>query len=757
VLALVASAGLVLYLYVAVTGRFDGRLWQLPARIYSDSLDVESGLTLTIADLTDRLDRNGYANSGDDRPSSPGQYRARRSSVELYRRGFDTGSGEAPARRIRIRFAGRKVAAVEDERGRRLAGVELEPELLATVYGRRQEERRLIQFDDLPEPFLNAVLAAEDVRYYGHAGLDLRGILRAAAANLRHGRIVQGGSTITQQTVKNLYLDQRRTWWRKIREAAMALILDAKYPKDRILEVYVNEVYLGQRGPVAICGVQAASRFYFGRDLSDLSLGEWALLAGLIRSPGTYNPFRHPERATARRDQVLDDMQRLGFVTRAEADAARDESLLLASGRLGFGQAPYAVDFVRAELLRLHGDRTLREDGLRVYTTIDTGLQRHADDALAAGLARLDRAGREEPPLQAAIVATRKSSGAILAVVGGRDYESSQFNRAVQASRQPGSCFKPFVYAAGFELTLEGQQEGLTPATLLEDAPLEREAAGGVWRPSNYDGEFRGAVTARRALEESLNVPTVRAAERVGLERVIETARACGLRSPLSPLPSMALGTEEVTPLELAESYATLGRGGEHIPSWIVRFIVDGEGRRLYAANPQRRRAISPQAAHLIGDLLEGVVERGTARSAAAHGLRGRAAGKTGTTDDTRDSWFVGYTGDLLALVWVGYDDNRRTGLTGSTGALPIWVDLMRRAGSESGRDPVPRTRGIRRVRIDPLSGQLATRRCPATVDELFIEGSEPLEPCLLHERKRLPRWLRRLLGKEPKAPRGDV
>lgn len=729
-----------LYLDVSVRARFDGRLWRIPSRAWSDPLTLSRGRALDADALVRRLQRSGHG-SVSGTPARPGQFRRVGQQVQVFRRAFRTPFARGEAGRFTVHFDGGRVRSLTDEAGRRTDSVILEPELLATLYGERQEERRPVRLEEVPEPLIRAILAAEDSRFFNHSGLDARGIVRAAFSNLRRGSIVQGGSTITQQAVKNLYLGHERTWWRKLRESVITLILERRYSKQRILEVYLNEVYLGQRGSVAICGIQSASRFYFGRDIDQISLSESAMLAGMIRSPGRYNPRSHPERARARRDQVLDAMERLEFADPASLASARGEGLQIASGKGGYGGAPWVVDYVRRQIRERFPRGVLDEDGLEIYTTIDAPIQEGAEQALQAGLNRLDQ-GRADSagPLEGALIVTHPRTGNVLALVGGRDRARSQFNRAIQARRQPGSCFKPFVYAAGFELARSDPEHGLTAATILEDEPLELVADGKRWRPANYDRLHRGAVTARTALVESLNVPTVRASQRVGLSRVIAAARASGIDSRMANVPSLALGTEEVTPLELATAYGTLARGGVRLEPQIVRAVVRGDGERIVAEHPKARRAMSAQTAFLVTDVLRGVFDEGTASSARRLGFDGTAAGKTGTTDDTRDAWFVGYTPELLALVWVGYDDGGKTGLTGATGALPIWVDLMGGAGSTGAGASFDEPPGIRTERIDPETGKLAVGQCPTVRDERFLEGSPPLAKCDLHQRG-IKRW----------------
>jgi penicillin-binding protein 1B len=705
---------------------------------------VRSPGSLTAAVLEDRLQRSGYV-AVPGSPAGPGEYASAGPRWEVHLRAFDSAGVRLPERRVRFEFATGGLSTLSDVSGRRLDAVDLEPVLLARVFGARQEERVLVSLRDVPEGFVHAVLAAEDARFYSHPGFDPLAILRASFANLRSGRIVQGGSTITQQTVKNLYLGQERTFRRKLREVAMSVLLDLRYPKDRILEAYLNEVYLGQRGPVAICGSEAAALHFFGRSLRDLGPAEWATLAGLIRNPGGYNPFRHPERARERRGQVLDAMVERGWLEPGAAEGAKRKPMRLAERGPESFRAPYAVDWVRSELARTIDVRRLSREGIDVRTSLDPTLQEAAEVALARGLDRLG-SRRRDARLEGAVVALDPRDGSVLAMVGGRDYRESQFNRAVQARRQPGSCFKPFVFLAGLEALVDGDARGITPATLLDDEPLEIRSGGKVWGPENYDREFLGPIPARRALEESRNVPTARLALAIGLDRVVEAAARCGIESDLTSLPSLALGAQEVTPLELARAYATIASGGASRPVRIVRDLSPASGGRTEAA-PPATRSLSPGVAYVLTDMLRGVLDRGTAASARALGFAQDAAGKTGTTDDERDAWFVGFTPDILVLVWVGFDDGARTGFTGASAALPIWVDVMQRARYRVSDAGFEMPADVVRASVDPASGGLAASGCPESVEEVFVAGTEPTEPCPLHGR-RLMRWFRRLFGR---------
>jgi penicillin-binding protein 1B len=475
---LVVALVVVLAVYTQITLTFEGRLWTLPARVYSAPLRLAPDRMIDPGALAARLDRCGYARV-QATPSAPGQYRTRPTSVELYVRGFARGEHPVAARRVVLNFEDDSIVSIRDDRGRPTGPVDLEPELLSLMFGPHQEERVIVPLGEVPKVLVNAVLAAEDARFYRHAGIDPLAVVRAAFTNVKSGRIVQGGSTITQQTVKNLYFTQERTWWRKAREALMSVILDSRYSKDRILEVYLNAVYLGQRGSVSICGMQAASQYFFGRNVSDLSLGEAATLAGLIRNPGGYNPFTHADRAVERRNSVLDAMLEEGLADKQAVARAKAEPLRVASGGAGFAQAPYVVDFVRSQLSELYSRHAMSENGLEIYTTIDTLVQASAEAALERGLRHLEadvpmiRRQKSRRRLEGCVVVTDPRTGAILALVGGRDYQDSQFNRVTQARRQPGSCFKPFVYLTAFQAAMSGDEGGLTSSSILDDSPFE--------------------------------------------------------------------------------------------------------------------------------------------------------------------------------------------------------------------------------------------------------------------------------------------
>jgi len=561
--------------------------------------------------------------------------------------------------------------------------------------------------------------------------VDPRGIVRALWANVRKGRVAEGGSTITQQLVKSRLLNPERTLARKINEALLSTALEWRYSKDQILEAYLNEIYLGQSGGSAVRGVGAASRAYFGKEVHQLALPEAALLAGMIRGPNNYSPVANPDRARERRDVVLTRMRDLGKISEADYRRARKEPVRARTTPANGLMAPYFVDYVRAELER-NGDIDLADlHGVRVYTTLDPVLQRLAETAVVKGMDRLEtlrpRLRRKSPEerLQVAMIVLDPATGQVRALVGGRDYRASQFNRAVLARRQPGSAFKPFVYLAALTPRKEGTL--FTAASLIEDAPITVMVDGKPWTPKNYDDRYEGRVTVRRALEGSLNTATVRVAQAVGLPVVIETARSLGMEVELKPVPALTLGVFEITPLALARAYLPLANGGL-VPSGggVVETVADEGGRALWSASREARPVIGAAEAYVVTSLLEGVINVGTAASARAAGVPGAVAGKTGTTNEGRDAWFVGYSPNLLALVWVGFDDGTPAGLSGAEGALPIWSDFMRQALDIYPGGAFSEPAGVTHAKVDVTTGRRATAFCPLVATEVFLAGTEP-------------------------------
>jgi len=612
-----------------------------------------------------------------------------------------------------------------------------------TAYEMR-EERRL---SDYPRLLIDAVLLMEDRRFYQHRGVDLQAVMRAAWSNARHGTIMQGGSTLTQQLVRLRYLSRERTFTRKVKEAILAIALEAALSKQEILERYLNEIYLGQRGTYEVHGIAAASRLYVGKEPGALRPAEAALLVGLIRSPNKASPLVSPRRARERRDLVLRRLLEEGKLGLADYRRALKEPVRVVESSTV--EASHFLDFVRKEV-EAKVSRRARVPALKVFTTLDVATQQTAQQAVTQGLFRLD--GQRQTrgmgnALEGALVALDVETGAIKAMVGGRDYQRSQFNRAAQARRQPGSLFKPFVYLAAFEARRGSGTSAITAATVVEDRPLALAVGNERWTPRNFEGRYYGKVRAREALERSLNAATIQIGELAGLSRVLDQARASGIESRLRPGPATLLGASEVSLLEITAAYGTLARGGEWIKPHAIRKVVDDRGRVLFEDRQQMRRAASPQAAFLVTSLLQGTIDRGTGVSARRLGLARPAAGKTGTSNDLRDAWFVGYTPDLVAGVWVGVDSGASLRLTGAQAALPIWTRFIEQASAghpARGFRPPP---GIVTARIDPTSGLRVSAGCPGGMDEIFIQGTEPTETCPESEFI-LARWLRRLFSR---------
>ena len=604
-----------------------------------------------------------------------------------------------------------------------------------------RQKRVNVDLQDVPHDLQQAVLSVEDWRFYDHWGIDIWGLARAVIANLRHGWGSQGASTLTQQLARNLILkSHERTLTRKLKEAMLTLRLERTYTKDEILRMYLNEIYFGD----GAYGIEAAARTYFSRSVSDLNRIECVTLAGIPKNPNNYSPTRNPERALRRRNLVLGTMLDHGVLGRAAVDSLMALPLLTRPAAGGDQLGAYFAEEVRKHLESTYGDSLLYEGELRVYTRLDQELQANMEQAIEARLREVEAAydlpnernpadslapGEVPRYLQGAGIAVDPRTGAILAMVGGRSFQDSRFNRATQARRQPGSCFKPFVYTAA----LQGQH---TPADIILDTPLVIDIGYGLglWKPQNYEKTFNGPVSLRYALAKSLNIPAIKLQEDVGTERVIAVAQRLGIQSRLEAVKSLALGTCEVTLEELVSAYGTLANGGIHARPWFIERIEDRSGRILEQNRPFHAEALDPQTAYLVTNMMQSVVDWGTGHNARdLYGLTIPVAGKTGTTDDTADGWFVGYTPELVVGIWCGYDERRSIGLTGSAVGLPPWSDIMRQYYAHRPTPSFPVPPGIVTESVCSESGQLATPQCPKVLTESFLSATRPQQECDMH------------------------
>ena len=723
-----------------VTAKFEGPKWIFPSKIYSDSYLLYVGINLRLDDLWEKLRRLGYHEST-AAPKNKGEYRYQASagSLEIVLHDFAYPTEPFKGIPVRISLQNGVITRIENvASGQEMFSLELEPELVTGLYERTWQERKVVKLSDVPPLVVKSILAIEDERFYSHHGIDPISVLRAMWVNIRSAGVVQGGSTLTQQLMKNFFLTDERKLSRKVKEAIMALIAERRYSKDEILENYLNEIYLGQKGSQGIFGVSEASQFYFSKQLSELTVGETALLAGLIRAPNRLSPYRSVDAATKRRNVVLTKLLEEKIITQKQYGAALREALPHRELVKVTNDAPFYVDFLRRELAENYSNDVLNKEGLRIFSSLDLQLQRIAERSLADGLKKLEdtypalRRKGDDDNLEGAIIVLRPQTGEIKAMVGGRSYQKSQFNRVFQAKRQPGSVFKPFVYLAAL---MSGGEAGkkFTPVTMVEDSPFTWSYDGQEWQPGNYNDEYFGTVTLRRALEKSLNSATARVAREVGIRRVRDIAQRLGIQSSLPAVPALSLGAAEVTPLEVAVAFSTLANNGVRTTPLAVKQVMDADARVLEKRDVRVEKVISPQIAFMMNYLLKGVLDRGTADVARRWGFTRPAAGKTGTTNDYKDAWFVGYTPDLLAVVWVGFDNQSKLNLSGAQAALPIWTEFMKRATAGTPITDFVPPPGIKIVEIDPLSGQLATASCPYVLREAFMEGDEPTVVCPLH------------------------
>ncbi len=736
--AIVVAVFLIRYYYIfngLIEEKLGKRTSLSDTEIYAAPAILYPGKRIPLPDLIAKVRRLGYVERTAAGASGESNYEVgKKNQLVIYN---DSSLPSDKDRLVEISWNSGAIRSMTD-RGKRteLESFALKPELLSNVINKNRQKRRYVPYRDLPKLLIDAILASEDRRFFSHRGVDPVRIISALIVDIRHGETVQGASTLTQQFVKNYFLTPEKTWKRKISDAYMSILLENRLSKEEIFELYCNEVYLGQRGSFSIVGVGEAAEAFFEKSAKDLTVGEAAMIAGIITAPNRLTPLRYPERAKARRDLVLEQMVEYDMITAKERDQAKASPLgVRPTSIMNYSDAPYFVDYVQDILVDRFGDLPLARSKYRVYTTLDTELQQAAFEALRQGMIEMDahfskgKRGITPGTVQGSLIAVEPKTGRVRAMIGGRNYGLSQFNRITQAKRQPGSIFKPFVYATALE-TAYYSSTPLTATSTVVDEPTQFAFENLVYEPRNFKDEYFGQVTMRQAITKSLNVATIKFAEKVGYQKVADLAYRLGLNAQIKPYPALAIGAFEVTPLEMVRAYTAFANSGLLTDLTPISHVDDSKLNPVFVAQPKSEQVLSPQVAFMVTSLLESVINHGTGAPARARGFTLPAAGKTGTS---RDGWFAGYTPDLLCIVWVGFDDNRELSLSGSQSALPIWADFMKRAAVLAplrGEDfAVPD--GVPQVEIDPSTGLLATPRCLERLQEYFIRGSEPALACM--------------------------
>lgn len=720
VLVVIAGIGLV-YLDQQVRHKFEGKRWALPAKVYARPLELYPGRELSASDFKAELAGLGYRSVS--RAQRPGTVHWQGQRAVLVTRSFNFPDGAEPSRVLRLSFGNGHLQQMTDGAGKVEPLVRLEPIVIGGIYPQNHEDRDLVKIGDVPAYLPKALVSVEDRHFYEHHGVSLRGISRAMVVNIKAGRFVQGGSTLTQQLIKNFYLTSERTLARKLMEIPMAMLLELHYSKDEILQAYLNEVYLGQSGSRAIHGFGLAARYYFGSPISEIDLAQAATLAGLVRGPSYYDPRRYPERALNRRNLVLRLMRDQNYISETQYAKAKAEPLgVVAAKSVQKGAYPAYLDLVRRQLREEYKPEDLSSEGLRIFTALDPLAQKHAYDAVSSTLNKLHhRYGKRAAKLQSAMVVTDPQTGEIMAIVGGRHTRFRGFNRALDSRRSVGSTIKPFVYLTALE-------NGYTLASHIKDEPFKLKLPNGdVWSPNNFERKSFGEVPLHYALAHSLNIATARLGLEVGVKKVIDMVHRAGMERDLKPYPSELLGAQGMSPLEVAQIYQTLAANGFKMPLRAIRSVTDADGKELSRYSFDVKQTISPDLVHLIQYAMQEVVREGTGRyaySVLPNDLN--ISGKTGTSNDQRDSWFSGFTGNRLAIVWVGRDDNAHLPFTGAGGALRVWTDFMRRDYPQPFMATHPQN--INYVWIDDESGKRSAEDCEGARQIPFIRGTAPTE-----------------------------
>jgi penicillin-binding protein 1B len=694
------------YLDSKIQARFSGDLWQLPAAVYGRELNLYPQLRLTREELQKELELLNYRKVS--RARLPGEFAVSKTRIEMVRRAFDFVDGQEAALPLLLTFSKTRLTQIQHrDTSESLNHVRLDPVLLDRLHIEDGEDRLFVPFADIPKSLVIALLMTEDRKFFEHDGVSLTAIARALVVNLQAGRTVQGGSTITQQLAKNLFLTSDRNLWRKIKEAYMALLIDMRYEKEEILETYLNEVYLGQNGKNSIHGIGLASYFYFGRPINSLGEDQQALLVALVKGPSYYDPWRHPVRATERRDLVLGLLAKEGLLAQEDYRQLIERPLDLAvRGTMGYQKVPGYTQLVKRELEERVLPNWRDGNGLKIFTTLDPASQRHVREATQRQLKSLETS-EERDSLQAAVVVTERHTGAIRALISGKEEHFEGFNRALDARRDIGSLVKPFVYLTAY-------RAGYSPGQMLDDSPYALSVDGQRWEPQNYDKEFRGPVMLYQALAQSLNIPTVRLGMALGVDNVIHTLNQAGLERQVKPYPSVLLGSLSLTPMEVSQLYQTLAAEGDYQPLYSIEAILDGKGALVFEHQRQSERRWDAVSSYQILYNMMQVARVGTAKSLRWRIPKTTLAGKTGTTDDLRDAWFVGMDERQVVTVWVGRDDNKPAGVTGASGALPLYADYMKQQTPQSLHLATPND--MTWLNFSTHSGEVVAAGCPDTV-----------------------------------------
>jgi penicillin-binding protein 1B len=737
-LVTILGLGVFTYLYSRYSRLIDEKLRAGPfantAKLFAAPESVAVGDATSPAEIAAELRRGGYNES---RSNATGYYLLHPDSIEIFPGPDSYFDQEAGV----IKFAGGKISQIvslQDNTSR--SQYQLEPQLITNLSGPNREKRRNVKFDDIPKVVVDAITSAEDKRFFQHAGFDPVRVIKAVYVDLKQGRKEQGASTLSMQLARGFWLDQEKRWTRKVAEFIITLQLEQKLSKKEIFEDYCNMVFLGWRGAFEIHGFGEAAESYFGKDLSQITLPEAATLAGMIQRPSYYNPYKYADRTRDRRNLVLNLMHQNGDINDRDYELAVGSPLTVARAGSQSVDAPYFVDLVDEELQTKFQDANFRSGGFRIYTTLDENLQRAAGEAVRMGMQEVDEQikkqrrfrGQKPPEAQVALVALDPHTGEVKAVIGGRNYGLSQLNHATKF-RQPGSIFKPFVYAAALDSAVEGGPHILTASTTVVDEPTTFWFDAKPYEPANFKHEYHGVVTLRDALAHSLNVATVKVAEMVGYNSVVDMANRAGMNYKIQPTPSVALGSYDITPIEAAGAYTMFSNHGKYVKPGFLAMVRSQDGKVIYKNHVEGKQVLDPRVAYLMTNLMEEVLRSGTAVGVRARGFTVPAAGKTGTS---HDGWFAGYTSELLCIVWVGFDDNRELDLEGAHSAAPIWAEFMKRAlhfrEYRDTKDFVAPD-GIVSIEIDPLSGMPATPYCPRTRQEVYIAGTQPVGTCPLH------------------------